>query len=173
MLMYHSWKSTRNFSVWSTSLVIKQSYLKLTTDLLLPSTTIHGNISNWGIHSGAYHYIKNWYHEGERWLLGSGYSITFHIPHSEVRLRYTAFVELPQTELTLTGCHYTAILGGFANRRKMTIRLMSVRPPACPHETTQLSTDRFACNLILGVFRKSVEKIQVSLKSDKNNSYFV
>ena len=45
---------------------------------------------------------------------------------------------------------------------------MFVRPPACP----QLSTDRFAWNLILGVFRKSVEKIQVSLKSDKNNGYF-
>jgi hypothetical protein len=29
--------------------------------------------------------------------------------------------------------------------------------------------DEFAC---LGVFRKSIENIQISLKSDKNNGYF-
>ena len=42
-----------------------------------------------------------------------------------------------------------------------------------PHGTTQLPTNRFTSNLIFQCFfRKSVEKIQVSLKSDNNNGYF-
>jgi len=37
--------------------------------------------------------------------------------------------------------------------------------------TNPLSMDGFAMNLIFEYFRKSVEKIQVALKSDKNNGY--
>jgi hypothetical protein len=58
------------------------------------------------------------------------------------------------------------ILGVFAELRKSAIRfVMSV----CPH-TTWLPLDRFGWVLIFELFfRKCVEKIQVSLKSDKNN----
>ena len=38
------------------------------------------------------------------------------------------------------------------------------------HGTTRLPPDGFSWNLM--VFRKSVEKIQLSLKSEKNNGYF-
>jgi hypothetical protein len=43
----------------------------------------------------------------------------------------------------------------------------------CPHETTRLPPDGFSWNLILVIFRKTVQKIHVSLKSDKNNRYFI
>ena len=42
---------------------------------------------------------------------------------------------------------------------------------ARPHRTTRLSLDGFLWNLIFDDFRKSVEKIQVSLKSEKNEGY--
>jgi hypothetical protein len=53
-------------------------------------------------------------------------------------------------------------------------------PPACPpahlsvrtHETTRLPRDRFREIWWLSIFLKSVEKIQVSFKSDKNNGRF-
>ena len=46
--------------------------------------------------------------------------------------------------------------------------LMSVRP----HGTTWLPVYEFSWNSYLSIFRKSVDKIQVSSKSDKNNGYF-
>jgi hypothetical protein len=42
----------------------------------------------------------------------------------------------------------------------------------CPHGTTWLPLDGFSQNLILEYFKKSVKKVQVSLKSDNNNGYF-
>jgi len=45
---------------------------------------------------------------------------------------------------------------------------MSVRP----HGTTRLPLKEFSWNLIFEYFRKSVEKMQVSLKSAKTNAYF-
>jgi hypothetical protein len=49
--------------------------------------------------------------------------------------------------------------------------LLPVRPSVCQHE--QLGCNWTDCHGIgyLGIFRKSVEKIWVSLKSDKNNDY--
>jgi len=44
-------------------------------------------------------------------------------------------------------------------------------PSVRPHGTTRLSLYGFSWYLIFGCFRKSVEKIQASLKSDKNNGY--
>ena len=41
----------------------------------------------------------------------------------------------------------------------------------CPSGTTQLPLDGLSWNLILSTFWNSVEKIHVSLKSDKNNGY--
>ena len=41
----------------------------------------------------------------------------------------------------------------------------------CPHGTTQLPLMNFR-EIYLSIYGKSVEKIQVSLKSHKNNGYF-
>jgi len=46
---------------------------------------------------------------------------------------------------------------------------LSVRPSV---RITRLPLDGLKWNLILRIFRKSVQKIHVSLKSDKNNGYF-
>ena len=43
--------------------------------------------------------------------------------------------------------------------------------PACPHGTTRLSLGRLTWKSCLSIYRKSVENIQVWLKSDKNNRY--
>jgi hypothetical protein len=40
------------------------------------------------------------------------------------------------------------------------------------HGVTQLPEDRFSWNSMLSIFRKSVEKIQTWLKSDRNKGYF-
>ena len=47
--------------------------------------------------------------------------------------------------------------------------VMSVCPSLSPHGTTRLPLDGFSWNLYLSIFRKSVEEIKDSLKSDKNN----
>jgi len=63
-------------------------------------------------------------------------------------------------------------LDAFAKMRKATVSfLMSVRLSIRPHGITLLPLDGFSTNLISGYFRKSVEKIQVRLKSDKNIGY--
>jgi hypothetical protein len=41
-----------------------------------------------------------------------------------------------------------------------------------PNGTTRLTMDGFSLNLVLEDFRKSVEKIHISLKYDKNSGYF-
>jgi hypothetical protein len=65
------------------------------------------------------------------------------------------------------------ILGEFVKFRKATISfVMPVRPSFSPHGTTRLQLEEFSQNFIFGYFKKSVEKIQVSLKSEKNNGYF-
>ena len=70
-----------------------------------------------------------------------------------------------------------SFFGAFAELRKTIISfVMSASPPipssVCPHGTTLLPTDGFSRNFSLSIFRKSVEKIQVSLKYYKNNEYF-
>jgi hypothetical protein len=50
--------------------------------------------------------------------------------------------------------------------------LRLVRPSVRPHGTTRLPLDGFSCNLIFECFRKSVEKIRVSLQPDKNTGTF-
>jgi hypothetical protein len=65
-------------------------------------------------------------------------------------------------------------LGAFAKLREATISfLLSVCMSSCPHGTTRLPLDGFSLNLVFEYFfRKSVENIQGSLKSDKNIRYF-
>jgi hypothetical protein len=61
-------------------------------------------------------------------------------------------------------------LGAFAKLRKTTISfVMSVRLSVRPHGTTQPPLAGFSWNLIFENFRKSVEKIKVSLKWTRIN----
>jgi hypothetical protein len=63
-------------------------------------------------------------------------------------------------------------LGGFAKLRKATIRfVMSVRLSVCMEQLGPYWKD-FSEIWYLRVFWKSVEKLQVSLKSDKNSEFF-
>jgi len=57
--------------------------------------------------------------------------------------------------------------------RKATIRfVMSARPSVCPHGTTRRSLTVFHEISYLSIFRKYVQKVQVSIKSDMHNGYF-
>jgi hypothetical protein len=59
--------------------------------------------------------------------------------------------------------YWTNILGVFPKLIKATISfIISVRPP----------TRQILIKLNIWFFRKPVEKVQLSLKSDKNNGYF-
>ena len=70
-------------------------------------------------------------------------------------------------------CNDLHILGALAQLQKITISfVMPVHPFVHPHGTTRLPLDGFSWNLIFESVLKIVEKIQVSLKSDKNNGYF-
>ena len=67
----------------------------------------------------------------------------------------------------------TRFLDAFAKLRRVTVRfVMSVRLPACEISAqtgrgfVEFDTDFF-------FFRKSVEKIELSLKSDKKNGHFI
>jgi hypothetical protein len=63
-------------------------------------------------------------------------------------------------------------LGAFAKLRKSTISfVMSVRLSVRMGHVCSNWTD-FLENLYLDIFRKSVAKVQVSLKYGKNNGYF-
>ena len=65
-------------------------------------------------------------------------------------------------------------LGAFEKLRKATISfVMTVRPSVCPHGPTRLRLDGFHEIWYLHILGKNAWKIQVSLKSDKNNGYFV
>ena len=67
-------------------------------------------------------------------------------------------------------------LGAFSKLRKATIIAMSVRPLAClrRHGTHRFPRDEFSWNLISvdSLFRKSAQKIQISLQSDKSDGCF-
>jgi hypothetical protein len=64
----------------------------------------------------------------------------------------------------------SVFLGAFAKLRKVTISfVMSVRSTVCNNSAP---TERILINLISEFFQNCIEKIQVSLKSDKNNGYF-
>jgi hypothetical protein len=70
-------------------------------------------------------------------------------------------------------CSIPPILGAFAKLRKVTVSFvisvrLSVRMEQFGTHWTDILEIRY-----LGVIRKSVEKIQVSSKSDKNYGYFV
>jgi hypothetical protein len=62
---------------------------------------------------------------------------------------------------------YCFLLGAFAKLRNASSCQFDCRPP-CPHGTTDFHEILYLC-----IFRTYVEKTQVSLKSDKNNGYFI
>jgi hypothetical protein len=73
-------------------------------------------------------------------------------------------------QLTKSLC-FGRILGAFAKLWKATLRfVMSVFPSVQPME--QLGSHWTNFREILSIFRKSVQKIQVSLQPDKSNGYF-
>jgi hypothetical protein len=97
------------------------------------------------------------------------------------RLRSWVFVTCNEThqipcQCTLRVCFIRVpdnwrFLGKFSKLRTAAISFfMSFCSSVRPHGTTRLSLDGFSWNLI--IFRKSVKKIQFSLKSDKNDRYF-
>jgi hypothetical protein len=96
---------------------------------------------------------------GQRWkysrIVGSMYVVVCY-PHL-----------VSQSGLNPSG----TFLGSFAKWRKENISFMSVCPSVCMEQLGSHWTD-FDETWYLGLFRKSVEKIQISLKSDKNNVYF-
>ena len=74
----------------------------------------------------------------------------------------------------LTFCNNLHVLGTLAQLQIMTVSFVM---PVCPsmhlYGTTRLPLDGFSWNLIFEYFWKiCVKKIQVSLKSGKNNTYF-
>jgi hypothetical protein len=80
------------------------------------------------------------------------------------------FVESLSILLSLAKCTF---LCTFAKLRKATVlSCLSFRPSAHPHGTVRLPLVGFWLTLICFFFlRKSVEKIQALLKSDKNDGY--
>ena len=72
----------------------------------------------------------------------------------------------------------SAVLGEFAKLRKATICFvtfvrLSVCPSNRPRRKTRLPLEEFSRHLTFKyIWKKSVEKIQVSWKSDSNNRYF-
>jgi hypothetical protein len=56
-------------------------------------------------------------------------------------------------------------------KRRLASSCLSVRPSVRMEQTIRLPLDGFSWNLI--IFRKSVQKIQIPLKPDKNNGYFI
>jgi hypothetical protein len=76
----------------------------------------------------------------------------------------------------INSVHALSFLGAFAKLRKATINfVISFCPAVCPSaRMEQLDSHWTDCHeiLYLSIFLKPVEKIQVSLKSDKNSGYF-
>ena len=64
---------------------------------------------------------------------------------------------------------YVQFLACSQNCEKLCHACLSIHP----HGTTQLPLDRFSRNFIFENFKKSVEKNQVSLKSDQNNVLYM
>jgi len=82
-------------------------------------------------------------------------------------LKWWSKGQIRQLSEKMTRISFSQFLGAFGKLRKATINfVMSVRS----HGTTRLPLDGFSWNLIFEDLSKICETIQVSLKSDKNNS---
>ena len=88
------------------------------------------------------------------------------------RGRNRSFVTSPFDNRSWVRVSEEMILGAFAELRKAAISfVMSVRP-SVPMEQRGFHWKEFDDTWYLSFLRKSVEKIQVLLRSEKNNEYF-
>jgi len=95
--------------------------------------------------------------------INNGENRAIRTDHKQVSMRRSIY-RLTERELLF--------LGAFEKLRKAIISFVtSVCPSVSPHRRNPLPMNGFSRKLV-SIFRKSVEKIQVSLKSDKNNGYF-
>ena len=89
---------------------------------------------------------------------------------------YVFCVDLRTNSDYFTIQHQLTVLGAPPKLRKATICfVMSICPSVCPSvRMEQLGSHWTDFHEIwyLGIFRKSVHKIQIQMKSDKNNGYF-
>jgi hypothetical protein len=67
--------------------------------------------------------------------------------------------------------YYNWLFRRFCKMAKTDYQRRHVRPSVCRRVRTWMSLEGFWWNLMFVLFRKSVEKIQVLLKSDKNTGY--
>jgi hypothetical protein len=72
-----------------------------------------------------------------------------------------------------TSARQTSTLRCIRKIAKIDYQLRHVCPSVRQHGTTWLPLYKYSWNLYLSIFRKSFDNIQVSLKSDKNNRYFI
>jgi len=90
--------------------------------------------------------------------------------------RWSALTNAPFKRIILHfphGKNFWSFAGAFAKLREVTISfVMSVRLSAHRHEHFSYHYTDFQKILYLNFFRKYAEKIQVSLKPDKDNGYF-
>jgi hypothetical protein len=88
------------------------------------------------------------------------------------KLNLSFHVSIVSRDLNGAKSNPVTFLGAFAKLRKATISIvMYVRLPILMEQLGSYWTDFYGI-LYFRIFRKSVEKIQVSLKSDKNSGYF-
>jgi hypothetical protein len=91
---------------------------------------------------------------------------------SDLQIRMNGHIRIKTTwELALTAHHVYILnksekLGAFAKLRKATISFAMI---VCPSAWNSAANEQISYIWVL--FRKSVEKIQVSFRSDKNNGY--
>ena len=98
------------------------------------------------------------------------------LSHKNIRKRQNSYQRLITDMYWLFKIKFPSLI--VLDRRVCKLReetfsfVMSVYLSIKPQGTTRLPLDQFLPNLIFEPFRKSVEKIEVSLKPDKNNGYF-
>ena len=112
-------------------------------------------------------------------LKPSGYFTYYKVSHSEILpSAHTAnlcFVSISEHTATLPCKVITdGFLGPFVELWKATIKFRHICPSVCPSDCLSVRMEHVGYQWtdfgeILSIFRKSVDKIQVSLKSDKNN----
>jgi hypothetical protein len=93
-------------------------------------------------------------------------TIKFQIPKQVVTSRNNVIYHTAQSD----SAHDLQYKGRLQNCERR-LSALSVRLSVCPHGTTWLPLDGFSWNLVLTILQKSVEKIRVSLQSDKKNGY--
>ena len=95
---------------------------------------------------------------------------TSHVTSLTIRVQLWGTSSPPETRFSVGQQHFWPRSENW-EKRLLTSSCLSICLSVCPYRTTRPPLHRLPLNLIF-FFRKCVEKIQVSLKSDKNNGYF-